>query len=244
MRKSLILFLLYLLSIHTAPVAASPVSPLKGKIVVVDPGHGGYDPGAVRGEVYEKHINLQIALKLKKTLEEKGAVVILTRDGDYNLAIVGLHKNEAHRYDLSKRLEIANNSKASLFISIHVNCICQSNHGGAEVFYYPESETGKLLAECIQAELRTIPGIQKRIAKTSDCYVLRNARIPAALVEVGYLSNPDERKKILQSEYQTILAEKISRGILKYMSSVTSVKYPGDGYGGTFHHLSHIMYKN
>ncbi|MFZ5649166.1 MAG: N-acetylmuramoyl-L-alanine amidase family protein [Bacillota bacterium] len=218
MRKFLILFLLYLFFIHTMPAAASPVSPLKGKIVVVDPGHGGYDPGAVRGEVYEKHINLQIALELKKSLEKKDAKVILTRDGDYNLAIVGLHKRAAHRYDLSKRLEIADESKASLFISIHVNCICKRSHGGAEVFYYPDSENSKLLAECIQTELRSIPGIQKRIAKTSNYYVLRNARIPAALVEVGYLSNPDERKNLLHSEYHTILAEKISCGILKYLS--------------------------
>ncbi|MFZ5633113.1 MAG: N-acetylmuramoyl-L-alanine amidase family protein [Bacillota bacterium] len=218
MKRFLVLFFLYMFFMPAVPAAADPVSPLQGKVVVVDPGHGGYDPGAVRGGVYEKDINLQIALKLKKSLEEKGAVVILTRNGDYNLAIVGLHKREAHRYDLGKRLEMADQSKAGLFVSIHVNCICNRIHGGAEVFYYPHSEKGKLLAECIQAELRSIPGIQKRIAKTSDCYVLRNARIPAALVEVGYLSNPGERNNLLNGEYQALLAEKISCGIREYFN--------------------------
>lgn len=224
MRKYVVLFLLYLFFIQMIPADASTVSSLKGKIVVVDPGHGGYDPGAVRGDVYEKHINLRIAKELKKSLEKKGTTVVLTRDGDYNLAIVGLHKKEAKRYDLSKRLETADRSKASMFISIHVNCVCKRSHDGAEVFYHSQSEKGKLLAEYIQNELRSIPGIRKRTAKTSNCYILRNATIPAALVEVGYLSNPDERKNLLNNEYHTMLAEKISSGILKYMSSETSIK--------------------
>lgn len=196
--------------------AANPAAPLNGKIVVVDPGHGGYDPGAVRGEIYEKDINLQIALKLNKSLEEKGATVILTRNGDYNLAIPGLHKREAHRYDLGKRLEIASQSKADLFVSVHVNSFNNRSYRGAEVFYFLKSEKSKLLAECIQDELNSIPGINKRIAKTSDCYVLSNARIPAVLVEAGYLSNPNERHNLLIGDYQTLLAQKISCGIQKY----------------------------
>lgn len=217
LRGFLILFFLYMFFIPELPAAANTISPLQRKIVVLDPGHGGYDPGAVWGEVYEKHINLQIAMKLKKALEEQGATVVLTRSGDYNLAIVGLHKREAHRFDLNKRLVIANQSNACLFVSIHVNCVGSRNYGGAEVFYYQKSESGKLLADCIQSELRSIPGIQKRTAKTSNYYVLRNATITASLVEVGYLSNPDERKNILKGEYQTLLAEKISCGIQKYL---------------------------
>lgn len=223
MRIFLVLFFLYLFFIQLIPAVANPVSPLQGKIVAVDPGHGGYDPGAVRGEVYEKDINLQIALELKKYMEERGAKVILTRNGDYNLAVAGLHKREAHHYDLGKRLEIANRAKANLFISIHVNCICNRRHGGAEVFYYPHSKEGKLLAECVQTELRSIPGIQKRIAKTSDCYVLRGARMPAALVEVGYLSNPDEKNNLLNPDYQTLLAEKIACGIRKYFNMEVAI---------------------
>jgi len=212
------LILLYFLA-PVFPAPGGPGTSLGGRTITVDPGHGGYDPGAVRGEVYEKNINLQIALELKKMLEARGAKVVLTRDGDYNLAIAGLHKREAHRYDLKKRLEIADLSKASIFVSIHVNCICSRRHGGAEVFFHPWSEKGKILAEFIQSELHTIPGIRKRAAKASQCYVLRNSQIPAALVEVGYLSNGEERKNLLDSQYQLLLAEKICAGIEKFLAA-------------------------
>lgn len=191
-------------------------SPLAGQVVVVDPGHGGYDPGAVRGGVLEKEINLQIAMKLKKYLEETGARVILTRGGDYNLAVAGLHKREAHRYDLSKRLEMMRQSNACLFVSIHANCMYSRTSGGPEVFYHQESEDGKMLAECIQEELRSIPGIRKRLSKTSNYYVLRNAEIPAVLVEVGFMSNPGERKRLTGDEYQNLLSQRISWGIMKF----------------------------
>ncbi|KJS01000.1 MAG: hypothetical protein VR68_05985 [Peptococcaceae bacterium BRH_c4a] len=191
-------------------------SPLAGQFVVVDPGHGGYDPGAVRGGVLEKEINLQIALKLKKYLEETGARVILTRCGDYNLAVAGLHKREAHRYDLSKRLEMMRQSNACLFVSIHANCMYSRTSGGPEVFYHQQSEDGKMLAECIQEELRSIPGVRKRLCKTSNYYVLHNAGKPAVLVEVGFISNPSERKRLTGDEYQNLLCQRISWGIMKF----------------------------
>lgn len=214
MRKFLFVFVLYLFFIPAVSAGANPN--LKGKILVIDPGHGGFDPGAVRGGVYEKNISLKVAMKLKKELEEKGATVIVTRDSDYNLAIPGLHKRAAHRYDLKKRLEIAEQSKAVLFVSIHVNSINFTSCRGAEAFYNPKSQKSKLLAERIQDELRTIPGMEKRIDKPSDCFILSNAKIPAVLVEIGYLSNPDERKKLLSDDYQTLLGGKISRGIQRY----------------------------
>lgn len=222
MKKLLFLFLLCLSFNLTETAAAGTIAFLNGQTVVVDPGHGGYDPGAVRKGVYEKHINLQIALKIKQCLEETGARVILTRNGDYNLAIAGLHKKEAHRYDLAKRLEIANKSKASVFVSIHINCINKRSRSGAEVFYYVKSEKGRLLAECILGELRSVHGTPPgRTAKTSRYYVLRNAEVPAALVEVGFISNPDERKNLVDNEYQTLLAERISCGIIKYLALET-----------------------
>lgn len=216
MRMNIILFVLCLFLTLAIPSQAAGSDGLKGKVVVVDPGHGGYDPGAVRHGVREKDINLQIALKLKESLEKKGAVVTLTRNGDFNLAVVGLHKREAHRYDLSQRLEVAHRSNADLFVSVHVNCIHSSSYRGSEVFYHPKSEKAKLLAECIQEQLNGIPGNKRRIAKTSQCYVLRNARITAVLIEAGYLSNSEDREKLLNSDYQKRLAERISSGIIKF----------------------------
>lgn len=221
-KKILVLLFLCPFLILLLPTAVGPGSPLQGKIVVIDPGHGGYDPGAVRGGVYEKEINLQISLRLKKSLEEKGASVILTRTGDYNLATAGLHSREAHRYDLSKRLEAASRAKAGIFVSIHANCGYGRTYSGAEVFYSQHSENGRLLAENIQKELYLIPDMHRRMAKTSDCYVLRNAKIPAALVEVGYMSNPAERDNLLQEDYQAMLADKIAGGIQKYFNIKTA----------------------
>lgn len=189
---------------------------LGGEVVVVDPGHGGYDPGAVRGGVREKDINLQIALKLKECLEQTGARVILTRSGDYNLAIPGLHGKDAHRYDLKKRLEEARRCGAGIFVSIHANCVRGGYGGGAEVYYHPGPEECRLLAECVQEDLRSIPGIRKRLAKTSEYFVLRNAGIPAVLVEAGFMDNPAERKKLTGAQYQELLARKVACGILRF----------------------------
>ena len=205
--------------IMAMPVCAGQDTSLKGKIVVVDPGHGGYDPGTIKGGVCEKHINLQIGQKLKKALENKGVTAILTHDGDYNLAITGLHAKMARRYDLNQRLKISEDSKAALYVSIHANSARNKSIQGAEVFYNPKSEKSKRLAEVIQDQLRSIPGMEKRMAKLNDYYVLKNATVPAVLVEVGYLSNPQEREKLINAEYQTLLSDKISIGIKKFLTS-------------------------
>lgn len=97
MGKVFIVFALCLFFVPAVSAEVNSNGSLKGKILVVDPGHGGYDPGAVKGGVYEKNINYKISMKLKKALEEKGAMVILTRDSDYNLAVPGLHKRAAIR---------------------------------------------------------------------------------------------------------------------------------------------------
>ncbi|MFZ5633117.1 MAG: N-acetylmuramoyl-L-alanine amidase family protein [Bacillota bacterium] len=223
MRKSLFLLILFLFFAPIQPASANKVAFLKGKVVVVDAGHGGCDPGAIYKDIYEKHINLQIAIKLKEVLEQTGVKVILTRHGDYHLV------KESQRRDLGKRVELANSSKASLFVSIHVNTHHSASRSGAEVFYYPKSEKNKLLAECILGQLQSIHSTSpERTVKTSDYYVLRNTGIPAAMVEVGFLSNPEDRKRLLSGDYQLLLARRISCGILKYLivESSSSNKTP------------------
>lgn len=216
MRKSLFLLILFLFFTPVQPASADKVALLKGK-VVVDAGHGGCDPGAVYKDIYEKHINLQIAVKLKEALAQTGVEAILTRHGDYHLV------GESQRRDLDKRVELANGSKASLFVSIHVNTHHNASRSGAEVFYCPKSEKNKLLAECILEQLQSIQGAPpKRTVKTSDYYVLRNTGIPAAMVEVGFLSNPEDRKRLLSDDYQLLLARGISCGILKYLIEESS----------------------
>jgi len=193
--------------------------PLVSKVIAIDPGHGGYDPGATWGKLKEKEINLAMAKMLKANLEAKGAKVILTRDGDYNHAIKGLHGLEAKRYDLKQRIDLVHSSKADILLTIHVNSSKNTNSAGAETFYHPKSQQGKILAEAIQEELRKVPGMKKRIAKQSTFYMLRNTKIPAVLVEIGYLSNARERNNLQKESYLMTLTEKITQGIINYFAS-------------------------
>lgn len=189
---------------------------LISQIIAVDPGHGGYDPGAVFGKVHEKDINLILSKKIKKQFENSGFFVVLTRNGDYNYAIKGLHGNEAKRYDLTQRIKIINSSKAKMLLTVHVNSSKKTAYAGAEAFYYPNSSRGKILADYIQEELKGIPGMQKRLPKTSKCFMLRNTKVPAVLIEIGYLSNSKERKRLQDPEYLNLIAEKITVGLIKY----------------------------
>lgn len=198
--------------------AATP-KPLLSKTIAVDPGHGGYDPGAIWEDIYEKDINLKIAVAVKKHLENAGAKVVMTRDGDYNHAIAGLHGREAKRYDLNQRIKLIDAHKADIAITIHVNSVRKKSYEGAETFYHPKSADGKKLALAIQQELRAIPGMKKRIAKISNCYMLSNTRMPAVLVEVGFLSNAHERELLQDPAYQDTLARKIAAGIVRYYTA-------------------------
>ncbi|ATW28381.1 hypothetical protein DCMF_05595 [Candidatus Formimonas warabiya] len=188
-------------------------------IVAVDPGHGGYDPGATFGNIMEKNINLALCEKLKEHLESKGILVILTREGDYNHAIKGLHGREAKRYDLDERIEMVDSNHAQILLTVHVNKSKKASYAGAEVFYHPKSLKGKILASYIQEELRNIPEMKKRISKISMCYLLCKAKTPAALIEIGYLSNPSEREKLKDPAYLDLIAEKIAAGTIKYLTS-------------------------
>jgi len=200
--------------------------PLRSLTIIIDPGHGGYDPGAVWGDLYEKDINLMVSKKLKRHLEAQGAKVLLTRKGDYNLAIKGLHGIEAKRYDLKKRIEFAN-ANGDMLIIIHVNSAINPEYRGAEAFYHSECERGKVLAVAIQQQLRTIPGMMKRIAKTSNSYMLRHSKIPAALVEIGCLSNRQERQLLKNPDYLDTIARKITAGVVKYHISPKQVLREG-----------------
>ncbi|MEG6523583.1 N-acetylmuramoyl-L-alanine amidase family protein [Desulfotomaculum sp. 1211_IL3151] len=184
--------------------------------VVIDPGHGGYDPGATRNGVMEKHINIAIAKEISRILQASHVEVQLTRDGDYNLAVPGLHGRDAKRYDFEKRIEIARKFNADAVVSIHVN-VGRRKCSGPEAFYYNNSTQGKLLAESIQNELTGIPDINKRVVKTGSYYILRHTEMPCVIVETGFLNNPQEREKLLDKNYQQMLAQAIATGTINYL---------------------------
>ncbi len=189
---------------------------LAGKIIVIDPGHGGIDVGASRGNIYEKDITLEISEKLSQQLAQAGALVIMLRENESDLAgdeYVGRirdHKNE----DLRMRVEIANESKADLFLSIHTNASPNSKWSGAQTFYKPNDEESRNTAESIQKELRGKLGNTKREIAPGNFYVLKNANMPAVMVEVGFLSNPKEAQLLTDFEYQYKLVQAIIMGLI------------------------------
>lgn len=190
---------------------------LTGKVIVVDAGHGGIDPGANRPGVLEKDINLAIALELKDILNQYGGKVVLSRQADVDLSGECDNEKVKGRYhrDLAARVEMVEESDADLFISIHANAVANAKRHGAEVFYYANSDTGKALADSIQGELCNVTQAT-RLAKSADYFVLRRNKIPAALIEVGYITNMEERMSLQTPEYQRKLAEAIALGIHNY----------------------------
>lgn len=189
------------------------------KVIIIDPGHGGIDGGAVgKSGAVESHINLSIAQELRKLLEESGAYVIMTRERDVGLyteeGTVRKKKNE----DLQNRKRIQEESNADIFISIHLNSFQQSRYFGAQTFYPPDCEESRLLALSIQQELiRVIKNGNNRIAKQkNDVFLLKDCKIPTVLVECGFLSNPQEEKLLQKPRYQKKIAWSIYIGILNY----------------------------
>ena len=190
----------------------------KGHIVMLDPGHGGYDPGAITNQgVHEKSINLQIAQKVKEMLGPSGIGVFLTREEDIDYVPDGVKgKTTKKQIDLNRRIDMAKEANADVFVSLHVNATATGQESGAETFYHYQSESGKRLAELIQQELIKIPGMNRRIAKPGEFYIIKNTSMPAVIVEVGYLSSVKEQKKLQQSWYQEQLARAIAKGIANF----------------------------
>lgn len=195
--------------------------PLSGYIIAIDAGHGGADGGAVSADgVVEKDITLELALKVRDYLQQAGALVIMTRDGDYDLAsedTKGYSKRKVE--DLKKRVQLINQSDAEILVSIHLNSIPSSKWSGSQSFYTIGSEEGKLLATKIQEQLINITGNTNRVPLPDNrVYLLKKVTIPAVIVEVGFLSNPEETKLMQEEDYQRKLAHAIYLGITQYIS--------------------------
>ncbi len=197
---------------HRENEAIYTMVPADRKVIIIDAGHGGWDPGktGTAGE-NEKDINLKIALKLQQYLEQSGAVVLITRGDDTAL---GSKKKE----DMKNRKEIVNESEGDILISIHQNAFPKPSAKGGQVFYHNGSEAGKRLAELIQAKLKEeVDPMNTRAAKANtDYYILKNTSIPSAIVECGFLSNMEEEQKLNTDEYQEKVAWAIYLGILDY----------------------------
>lgn len=188
-----------------------------GKLVVIDPGHGGYDPGKVGiNGALEKDINLDISLKVEDILIKSGYKVIMTRTTDSGMMENGNELGKTS--DLDARVTIINESHADMAISIHQNSYTTEDVKGAQVFYYETSETGKAASAIMQERLREIePTNHRQIKGNTSYYLLKRTSIPTIIVECGFLSNMNEANLLCDDTYQTEMAVAIVAGITEYL---------------------------
>ncbi len=198
--------------------------PITNKVIAIDAGHGGIDPGAVgkQGKM-EDDINLDIVLKLRKLIEQNGGIVILTRDEDTGLytensPTIRAKKNE----DLRNRRILINESEPDVFLSIHLNSFPQSQYYGAQAFYKKGCEESKKLALLIQEELRNVlDKNNKRVPQPRDSvYLIREVTVPSVLIECGFMSNPQEEKLLNDPKYQEKIAWSIYIGMIRYFNEL------------------------
>lgn len=186
---------------------------VRRNLVVLDPGHGGRDPGKVgaQGE-QEKDINLAISLKVKERLEKDGMEVVMTREKDVMLADEDASNKKLE--DLNNRISIINEHQPAVAVSIHQNSYSDASVKGAQVFYFTHSDKGKQAAEAMQKELLEFDQENTRKIKTNDTYyLLKKTEVPTVIVECGFLSCPEEAALLTDEAYQKKLAEAIAKGI-------------------------------
>ncbi len=202
----------------TKPTGALPGA---NKVIVLDPGHGGFDGGAVANGLLEKDVNLDVALRVREYLEQSGNVVILTRDEDVSTALEGKTGISAKKSDLVERKNYVDSGDADIFVSIHMNKFPQSQYKGAQVFYSAFPEDSKRLGEEIQRGLKDVlQDDNQRVAKKIDggVFLLKNTQVPSVIVECGFLSNPQEAEFLKKDEYRQKLAWGIHLGIIRFFN--------------------------
>ena len=210
--KILLSFIIVFLFLYEIPVKAD--LPLQGKVIIVDAGHGFKDPGTTYKNIYEKDINLSISLYLEEYLSKYGATVILTRDSDADLSYGAKNRKKT---DFDNRIKIINNKYTDMYLSIHLNYLTNTKYYGAQVFYNKDNEKlAKTIQEYINANLDSDREIKKIPSST---YMYSKLNKPGVLIECGFLSNKNEREKLVTREYQKKVAEVIANAVVKYYNN-------------------------
>ncbi len=203
-----------------SPSGQTLSEPAQKPVVVLDSGHGGFDPGkiAIDGSL-EKDINLQIARRVKQYLEASGVETVMTRDSDTGL--YGEADSNKKSADMRNRCQLINDASPDLVVSIHQNSYHEEYVKGAQVFYYSSSENGKRLAEILQKRFDYVSGSDNtRSAKANDSYyLLLHVKSPIVIVECGFLSNRSEAALLNTEEYQDRVAWTIHMGIMEYLNT-------------------------
>lgn len=191
----------------TQPVSpiVRPRSPVGSPLIVIDPGHGGPDPGAVGiGGIQEKEIVLDVSHQVSRLLQSQGVQVVMTRQDDRDLG-------------LAPRSSLANQVNATAFVSIHANAVSLSRPevNGVETFHY--SESSRPLAASIQKSILEATGMNSRGVKQARFYVLRYTRMPSALVEIGFVTGAQDAPRLADPGFRTTMSQAIAQGILRYL---------------------------
>lgn len=205
----------------TVRIDGRPVLNITGRgtkaLIVVDAGHGGFDPGKVgTAGTLEKEINLLIAKKLQHVLEDSGYQVIMTRESDTALCDSSATRKKME--DLKSRVKIINDNQPALAVSIHQNSFSAGTKG-AQVFYYQDSEPSHEFASVLQNTVKEeLADGNKRVEKgNSSYYMLKKTEGIFAIIECGFLSNPTEEVMLNSDDYQQKMAEAIAEGIERYL---------------------------
>ena len=187
---------------------------LLGKTIYIDPGHGGIDSGTTYKNIYEKDINLIISKKIEKYLISKGATVYLTRETDKDLSTTTTNRK---RNDLTNRAKLINNTNPDMYISIHLNYISNSKWQGLQIFYNNKNKENKNIANKLTTYLKEYTSNIREPKEENIYYMYKQIKVPGVLIELGFLSNPNDRYRLTREEYQDKLSQYISNSIEKYL---------------------------
>jgi len=193
---------------------------LTNRVIVVDPGHGGSDPGVVgRSGVMEKDVTLEVGRRLAASLGQAGAMVLMTRETDTDLSDPGtIGASAKKREDLQKRVALANDNEADLYVSIHVNSTPDPSRRGAQAFIQPGSAESRKASQLIQSELAGLLKNTARQPSEVDSYITRNTSMPAVIVEIGFITNKTEEELLADPACQGKVAWAIYAGVVKYFA--------------------------
>lgn len=209
----LIILLFSLIFINKTYGSFNNQLPFIGKIFYIDPGHGGVDPGAVYKNLRESDINLIFSKKLGEYIEKFGGTVFYTRDGDYDLSSTTINRKKS---DLSNRIKIINDSSADMYLSIHVNSENSNSWYGSQIFYTMHNNENIQIADNIQKQLKESNISKREISIIKNTYMYDKIEIPGVLIEMGFLSNYSDRKKLQDADYINKFSENVVLGIIKY----------------------------
>lgn len=191
--------------------------PLANKIIYIDPGHGGIDCGAIYKELEEAKLNLIFSKMIGEIIEKQGGTVYYTRNGDYDLAST---KTRRKLSDLTNRIKIINDSKANMYISIHMNSEESNSWHGTQIFYTNKNTENIKIAKLLQKNFNINKISKRNISIIEDAYMYDKIDIPGVLVEVGFISNYSDRMKLKDEEYVRNFSTTLVEGIIKYFKQI------------------------